>query len=303
MKVAFIGHSPATANSLYPLIKPLQDNGVDLKLYAYHDYVSRCWGVEKQTYLGVYPTELKSVDLILYGTGSSNPIELCVPSFSKEQGIPCIAIHDIFWSETENFLERYLIPPTSIIVPTEQLKEDVYSLNRALYEILIPLGNPHFDRLSGFRGTYKVEPPYSVAFFSQCSTVGDYSTTHDYSKLALETLLQFNEDYPKLISRIYVTPHPREHGDWLKSKIQSIGNVEYIEHGGTPLMLKSDVIYGYSCTLQYEAEMIGKPVVFYKGKESTYADFLNVENGVKRSYGIEFNATEKCVEYIMSCLK
>lgn len=301
--IGFIAHSPATANSLYPLISEIRAlSGVELHLYAYHDYVAGLWDVSKSEFYGEYPMELAGMDLIVYGTGSSNPIELNVPQFCSEHGITSIAIHDIFWGELEANAARYINPPDILVVPNEETKEALARVVNMPIEHILPIGNPHFDRLADYVKAYKVNLPISVAFFSQCSTVDDYSETHETSKQALLGLLEFNKVYPHYIDKLYVTAHPRECDTWLKEQLVA-DNVEYVTNGGTELMLNADVAYGYACTLQYEAQMIGKPVVFYKDVPNLYADMLNISKYQAPSTAHSFDSTSKCLSLIQGILQ
>ena len=66
-------------------------------------------------------------------------------------------------------------------------------------------------------------------------------------------------------------------------------------------MLFSDVNVGYNCTLQYESEMIGKPTIFYQSKEQLF-DELNHIKEPTNSPIQDFNATDKCVDFIQHLL-
>lgn len=301
--IGFVAHSPATANSLYPLIREIRAlHGVELHLYPYHPYVSNLWGVDKKEFFGEYPQDLSEMDLIVYGTGSSNPIEINVPIFCRNHNIPSIALHDIYWGESSDLIERYSNKPDFLVVPNIEAKAQLIDLDVLSQDRILPLGNPHFDRLARYVKAYPLGSTVTVAFFSQCSTTGDYSETHESSKQALLDLLAFNKDYPNVISTVYITPHPRECGTWLKAQLMA-DNIIYVPTGGTELMLTSDVIYGYSCTLQYEAQMIGKPVVFHKDKRQVYADLLNIQAYRAVAPKVSFDATSRCLALIQEVLR
>lgn len=262
VKIGFLAHGPASANSLKPIIDILNLNSSNkVLLYAYHDYVSELWRTVKLEHLNGYPDDMKELDILIYGTGSTNDIEINVPKFCLEHNIISVSILDLFWSNEEDLKGRFPVLPDYFLVPNEETLEETRRIlgSESNY---IATGNPHFDRLQNHAFSRSLKPPFNVAFFSQCTATDDYSDMHGDSYSALMELIRYRDLYPALVHSIKVKPHPREDKDTVV-KLCEEHSLEFTEEDSTLMLSTADFIYGYKCTLQYEALLIGKPVSFY----------------------------------------
>lgn len=262
INIGFLAHGPASANSLKPLIDMLSVNKSNaIFTYAYHEYVANLWQVEKVDPERGYPETMKDLDILLYGTGSSNPIETGVVSFCKRHKVVTISILDLFWSSDKGIKSRFPISPDFLIVPNRQTATQA---ERVMPDAkVLPYGNPHFDRLQNLTVHEVLQDPLRIALFTQCSTVGDYSKTSAESELSVIEVLEFRDKYPELVESITIRPHPREDLDYVK-KLCEDNNIIFTLGDSMELLLESDFVYGDTCTLQYEALLIGKPVGFFR---------------------------------------
>jgi len=287
-KIAFIAHGPGTANALFPLIEPLKKK-YDVHLFAFHPFASKRWSSEMML-IEEFPSIFKEdFSLIITGTGSLHEVEKKTPIFAKEAGIPVVSILDC-WG---NYGERYDHEPDYIISIDEKSKLGIIGEGISPTRIHA-LGNPHFDRLKDYIGFYSVRPPYKVAFFSQPINA---------SREALYHLLLLKDQFPKLFSTIFVTPHPREDETWLRKYLNDEPGVEFMMyHHSFDLLLQSDVSIGVSSTLQYEGIIIGKQSIFYKNPYLLKKDLLNLVNK-KTGFSVsDFNATSKVLDFIDNLL-
>lgn len=299
-RIGFVAHGPASANSLIPIIEGLKGSA-DIRLYAYHPYVADLWQCKQVEPVG-YPEEFKELDIIIYGTGSGNQIELNVPVEARKLGIPSVSILDCYWANDDNLVERFKNKPTYIIVPNEDSKGQITRLSLLPEERLYVLGNPHFDRLERFKEqVLPASYPLNIVFFSQCQDTSDFSDTHVVSKEALCALVSYQKMNPDKVNQIIVAPHPREDKTWLTIFCKLAG-IAIQENKSTELMLDTDINVGMSCTLQYESEIIGKPTIFFQSKEQLWKELNCIENGTVSPIQ-EFNATEKCIDFIKHLLE
>lgn len=295
-KIGFVAHGPASANSLYPLINKLKET-TRIELFAYHPYVADLWGCELLSEF-TYPSTFANLDIVFYGTGSGHFIECNIPIEARKHGIISVSILDCWWASDENLIERFESKPTYIIVPNVEVKNRIEKLGLLEESNILPFGNPYFDRLKVFT-VEKQEPTYplDVAFFSQCQTSGNYSDTNNESKEALECLVAYKEEFPEKVAEIIVTSHPREDTTWLKN-FCNVHGLLFKPNESTKSMLSTDISIGVSCTLQYEAQIIGKPTIFYKNNNQLI-EALNHLGGTELSMPtIGFDATEKCLNWI-----
>lgn len=259
VKMGFLAHSPAAANSLKPIMDVLKDNpDIEINMYAYHEYVKNLWGCFDIIKEKSYPEELKDMDIVVYGTGSGNDIETGTSKFCKDNGIISVSILDLPELPKDNIVMRFPTAPDYIITPSEKLKRECKQLFPGTD--IFNFGNPHYDRLASFIGKYKVKTPMTIGFFSQCSGTGDYSDTMDGSKEVLKRLNTYARENPHMVSEIIIAPHPRENISWLKSEVEdSQSLMKFSTIDSTSLMISVDIVTGHTCTLQHEAKLIGKP--------------------------------------------
>lgn len=302
-QIGFVAHGPASANSLMPLIKVLSEEGeVDIHLFAFHPFVANLWGCEKLD-ITPYALDFSGLDLVVYGTGSSHNIERVVPIKARSYGVTSISILDCYWSDKNNLFHRFNNQPDYIIVPNKSTKELLDQLQLIPEENILPLGNPHFDRLGEHHQTSKaLREPFSIAFFSQCSNSSDFSETDDKCKEALKELSEFRKQYPGKIDNIFIAPHPREDITWLNQYCSDEKMNLLVGQDSFQLMLDTDITMGVTCTLQYEAEIIGKPVVFYKEPKQLFVELKEINTSkIKSLSPIEdFAATKRIKQFIMN---
>lgn len=304
-KIGFIAHGPASANSLHPIIQELKDE-FDIHCYAYHPYVAKLWNCPllEPTY---YPETFAVMDLVVYGTGSGHDIERLVPMNSMKHGIPSISILDCFWASEENLNERFTYPPTYLVVPNQKTKETIERLQIMNPAHVYPFGNPHFDRLEKYVSkNIEIKKPMNIVFYSQCTDSSNYSTTHPLCKEALNMLCTYRESHSESIEQIFVTPHPREDIIWLQNFSKNHSVALLPNEKSMDLLLYTDVSVGVSCTLQYEALIIGKPTIFYREPNTLFKelDLLLEKKYTKIKSPIEsFQATKNCTDFIRTIIQ
>lgn len=298
VKIGFLAHSPAAANSAYPLITELNNQpNVELYLYPYHPYASKLWNHPELDPTTPYPASMCNLDILVYGTGSGHAVEVGVPDFGKRHGIKTISILDVYWSTDENIQQRFPTPPDYLVVPNQIAYEQIIRVGLMPKDNVLPLGNPHFDRLHTYIKDYSVEYPLTVSFFSQCSTAADFSDPPKEVQDALLALVDIVEQYPEYIDRVYVVPHPRENTVWLKTHCNH-PKVKFTMTDSTDLLLTTDVSIGVACTLQYEAQMIGKPTVFFTDPASLLAAFSTLPKTKFEPTLNGYSATAQCIQLI-----
>lgn len=287
-KIAFIAHGPGTANALFPLIEPLKEQ-YEVHLFAFHPYASKLWQTELSL-LEEFPAIFtQSFDLIVTGTGSLHEVEKKTPILAREANIPVVSILDI-WG---NYRARYEQEPDYIICLDELSKIDLMYEGISPSKI-IPLGNPHFDRLAQYIGFYPVAAPFNVVFFSQ---------PIKQSQEALYYLLCLKDAYPDLFKHLYITPHPREDETWLRKIANEEANTTFKMYDHSfQLMLDTDLSVGFGSTLQHEAAIIGKRTIFYQHPEQMKKEFFTLFDQQRTAKIIDFHATERCVAFIRNLL-
>lgn len=300
VNIGFLAHGPASANSLKPLIDILKLNpSNNVFTYAYHDYVSELWAVPKMCTSEGYSLKLKEMDIIVYDTGSANPIELGVAEFCKNHNIISISILDLFWSEDDELSLRFQTKPDYLLLPTTCALEQAERVIGKGTNLVVT-GNPHFDRLQKQVRNRILLPPFNASFFSQCTDTSDYSLTKDDSLDALMELVKYRNNSDNMIKEIFVSPHPRENPYILKGICEE-HNLIYTEESSTDLLYRTDFAYGHNCTLQYEAMLIGKPVSFY-GSECLTTTIERYSNSYTEPKLNTVNATAKCLYIIASII-
>lgn len=300
MKIGFVAHGPASANSLLPLINNLKDK-TEIELFAYHPYVSELWECELISDFE-YPPSFSTLDIVIYGTGSGHYIECDVPVEARKHGIISISILDCWWSSDEDLIKRFKNKPMYLIVPNQEVSERILKLKTLNTISVFAFGNPYFDRLKDLKVEKKeLAFPLDVAFFSQCQTSGNYSDTHFECKDALVSLVDYKNKYPNKIAEIIVTPHPREDTTWIKDFCERHG-LGFKPNESTKYLYATDISVGVSCTLQYEAQIIRKPTIFYKNKELLETTLNNLNQSSMVSPITDFNATDRCLRFIDTIL-
>lgn len=302
-KIGFVAHGPASANSLLPIIKAI-DSKVDIYLFAFHPFVANLWGCQKLD-LTIKSLNFNGLDAVVYGTGSNNEIERNVPIEARKYGIPSISILDCFWCDRDNLTARYSNQPNYIIVPNDKSKKELDELHLIPEAKVLPLGNPHFDRLKNYKivkGDF-IDKCFDICFFSQCSNTDDYSDTNPICKEALLSLAHFRNKYPSKIKKIYVAPHPREDLFWLKKFCLENDLILTINQDNFQLMLNTGVSLGISCTLQYEAQIVGKPTIFYENQNQLFRELKNLNEIEGCTPITDFDATEKITNFLSSLIQ
>lgn len=305
IKIGFFAHGPGSANALYPLINKLKTNNTfEVICFAFHPYVADLWDVPLITDITLKDLKGYKLNLLLYGTGSGNEAELRIPLLAKKINIPSISILDIFWADSTNLKMRFPIPPTYLIVPNEEVKQMVIPLGIMDKANILPLGNPHFDRLSQWKmkddDTYK---DLDVSFFSQCSTTADFSDTHPMCKRALISLSQIQREHPNIIRNVFVTSHPREDRRWIEAFCNEKGFHCRSHHESFDLMLKTDLNIGLSCTLQYESIIINKRTIFFEDEKKLEEELLHLKDSTKKTFSFKFDATEKILAFLFRVME
>lgn len=293
MEVGFLAMGPGSGNCLSPIITKFKEEGYKVRLLALHDYVADVWGVE--LYSGLVEQGIKGLDLLFYGTGSGNSIELTVPELAKKEGVPTVSVLDIYWSSEEGLRRRYEYCPDYIIVSTDKDKkflEDEYGERCKV----LNLGNPHYERLQEIEVNREVTYPMDIAFLSQPSTEGFYSYTGKECRDAFKELLEVKKNTSNIIGEIKICIHPREVADFY-----SKNGFEVEKEDSFKVMLETDISIGCGTTLQYEALMLGKKTVFYK--EGTLEEVLQQGGSSEGEvYNIKRAAKDDIFSYFKSKL-
>lgn len=267
--IGMVAHAPASANVLYPIYLKLLSLGIDVVVYSYHSYVTNLFQLDS-TYLlenGYSPID-KELDILLYGTGSSNEIEVNLPIFCRENNILSISILDMPTITKESVIQRYHTLPNKIYVPNELTKQSIESVYPQI--AVFVTGNPHTERLIEYVETRKLQDDLTIVFISQCSTAENYSDTDNSLKELLETSIAYFTVKDIRVKEFIIVPHPREntfyfeeyisqHKDEIPFSIRiSCRNKDgnyYLANTSNTLMV------GVHSTIIYESGLIGKPYI------------------------------------------
>jgi hypothetical protein len=288
-KIACIAHGPGTANALFPLIAPLKEQ-YDVHLFPFHPYASKLWETDLCLLDEFNSIFLEDFSLILTGTSSMHEVEKATPILAKEFNIPVVSILD----KWDNYENRFQYEPDYIIAIDEKAKSDISTLGIHSSKIF-PLGNPHFDRLKPYVDFYEASTPYDVVFFSE---------PIKKSKEAFYYLVKLMDQHPKWFNHLYVTPHPRENETWLRQYCKDEKNVTFtMYHESFSLLLTCDVSVGVSTSLLYEANIIGKPAIFYRSQDHLLEQVQSLPSFYPSHRWNHFDSTNKCLSFIKNLLK
>lgn len=288
-------YSPASANALKPLVKPLQEAGYDIKEYILSDFAEEVTGKPQiSVEEGKKQLAEDDLDLLLYNTGSGSDVEREIPNIAYEKGIPSVSILDTFWEDGTGYPSRFPEHPDHIICVTEQNKADLVERLGKDAETIHALGNPHFDRLQDYAVTEEVptELP-SVTFLSQCDIGGTYEEpTAPICQEALIQLMDLKE--AGIVGDIRVYKHPREVNTFFRELGIEEEPTNHFED-----MIAQDIVISCGSTPHYEANLLGKATITYHaGKDMKEAI-------TKQQYDapLDYNRTIKAVDRIVAWLK
>lgn len=290
MKIGVWAHGPGSVNAITPLLKGLKHH--ELCYYPFHEFAATEWGTNMQYDPNSPPYNLlieNGIEVVIYGTGSGHEVETEVARFCEGNGIVSISILDIFWGTEENLKVRYENLPDYIITPNQKSADVCKKLFPT--QKVLPLGNPHFDRLFEFekQKDERTGGPYTVAFISSPSDTSSSSETSLEAKRMLLWLLE----YPDLVSRLTFFPHPRENLLFVRNVMGKYDNIEIKKSVDTLKdALKSDMVAGVNSTVLYECLIIGKPTLLYS------ENIIIGEEDVVGEFVIEPGATERIVKFI-----
>lgn len=290
MKIGVWAHGPGSVNTITPLLKKLNQH--ELFYFPFHDFAATEWGSSVQYDPNNPPYDLlidNKIEVVIFGTGSCHKVETEVAEFCEENGIISISILDIFWGSKENLKMRYESSPDYIITPNQKSADACKGLFPR--PVVLPLGNPHFDRLFEFekQKDERTGGPYTVAFISSPSDSSSSSET----SLEAQKMLFWLLEYPDLVSQLTFFPHPRENLLFIEHVIERYANVE-IKKGVNTLQeaLKSDMVAGVNSTVLYESLIIGKPTLLYS------ENLIVGEEDVVHDFVVEPGAAERIVKFI-----
>lgn len=279
MKIMFFANDPGGANAIFPLIESLKKNNevfVFAKLAALQ--ILKC---------PEYNNQLSSImpDLIITGTSAKNSDERYLWKEAKDLGIKSIAILD-YWGnygirfskysslEIEKFNNVCECLPDYIIVMDEFAKSEAIK-EGIPEEIILPLGNPHFENmlnqsktLKDVRSKFASKDEFLITYASQ-PFIEDCGKGEELN--VLEDLIALTD------KKIIVKIHPKEDFskfDKYKSRVQLDKLTPILE-----VFKASDLVISINSMALFEAMIIQKPVISYQKNEHDKNKFILTKLG------------------------
>lgn len=295
MRIGLIGHGPGSVNVLSVLNNPLKELNHDVISFPFTDYGLKCLGgsmYSTEYYLDIFTK--KGLDLIIYGTGSLNEIEVDVSVLARHYGIYSVSILDALEPGTEKL--RYFNRPDKVICLNNHLRNHILKETEMLSDDVLALGNPYLDIYKNYENIkYKPFKKENISLVYASEPCGSctLNDTSDRSKKAILELIELLSI--GILKDLVICVHPRESTSWISDTIQGIKGVRLGNSSTMTEVEDADLCLSLGSTIHYECMLKRIHSLKYVNKDSFLLSLLNYS---EKYLDIEFGATKRIVNYI-----